>query len=114
MKIPWWQWWPFFRSWRCVGFVDSADEIPQRLPHRAAVIVGSLNHIKWLAFDCPCGTGHRVLINCDAGRRPAWSVMLCSRSRLSIMPSVDQVNQGRRCHYFVRNGKIIWAKDQEP
>jgi hypothetical protein len=97
-----------------VGIVDSADEIPERLPRHAAIIVGSVNRIKWLAFDCPCGAGHRVLINCDAERRPAWSVMLSSYGRLSIAPSVDQVNQGRRCHYFVRNGKIIWAKDQKP
>jgi hypothetical protein len=109
MKIPWWQWWPLFRSWRCIGVVASADEVPEHLPRCAAVIVGSLNRIKWLAFDCPCGEGHRVLINCDVHRRPVWSVMLSSRGRLSVMPSVDQAIAGRRCHYFVRNGKIVWA-----
>jgi hypothetical protein len=110
LRIPWWQWWPLW-SWRCVAIVGAADEVPERLPRRATVIVGSLNRVKWLAFDCPCAAKHRVLLNCDPERRPVWTIMFSYYGRLSIAPSVDQVQGGRRCHYFVRNGKTVWAKD---
>lgn len=112
MRIPWWQWWPF-QAWRCVGMAESADEIPVRLPRHGAALVGSPGRFKWVGFDCPCGSGHRVLLNADPGRQPAWQVILSSRGRLSLIPSVDQRDGGRRCHYVVRNGKVIWVKDTE-
>jgi hypothetical protein len=111
MKIPWWQWLPF-RRWRVIGAVESADEIPAQLPKNAAVVVASGGPPKWISFDCPCGAGHRVLLNTDQGRRPAWSVTQPPKGGLSIAPSVDFHDGHRRCHYFVRDGRIIWAKDR--
>jgi hypothetical protein len=110
MKISWWQWWPLW-SWRAVGMVESADEIPARLPSRGAVLVGTPGRLKWISFDCPCRMKHRVLLNTDRARRPFWAVEISAEGRLSISPSIDQLNGRRRCHYFVRNGKTIWAKD---
>ncbi|WP_350356539.1 DUF6527 family protein [Methylocystis iwaonis] len=110
MKIAWWQWLPFWR-WRTIGSVSSADEVPQRLPRNAIVLVGDLRHIKWIVFDCPCRTGHRIMLNSDPVRRPYWT--LNASSRLGIYPSVDYRGTDRRCHYFVRNGKIIWTKDSD-
>jgi hypothetical protein len=110
MKIAWWQWLPF-RAWRTVGRVESADEVPDRLPRNGSVIVVSGGLPKWIVFDCPCRKGHRVLLNTDPGRHPAWAVSRSWRGKLSISPSVDFHDGARRCHYFVRNGRIIWAKD---
>lgn len=110
MKISWWQWWPF-RRWRCVGFVESADEIPDKLPRNGAVIVGNAGGQKWVGFDCPCRNGHRILLNSDPARKPTWKVTVSPKGRLSIAPSVDYHDDRRRCHYFVRDGKIAWAKD---
>lgn len=110
MKIPWWQWWPL-RAWRTVGVVESADEIPDRLPRRGAVLVGAPGRFKWVSFDCPCRRKHRVLLNTDRARRPFWAVEVSDRGRLSISPSIDQLDGGRRCHYFVRDGKTLWTKD---
>jgi len=110
MKIRWSQWWPFW-AWRAVGTVESADEVPSRLPRHGVVLVGTPGQVKWISFDCPCGAGHRVLLNADPERRPVWKVARSDRGRLSISPSIDQVNAGRRCHYFIRNGKTVWARD---
>jgi hypothetical protein len=105
-RIKWWQWLPF-RGWRVVAVVDSADNIPKRLPRNGVVIVGQVEKPKWVAFDCPCRSGHRILLNTDKTRRPYWS--LRTSDKLSIHPSIDFENKDRRCHYFVRNGKINWA-----
>lgn len=105
-KIPWWQWLPVF-GWRVVTVVESADEIPNRLPRNGAVLVGDADRTKWIAFDCPCRTGHRILLNTDRNRRPSWTVS--PDRRLSIQPSVDYQGADRNCHYFIRKGRVDWA-----
>ena len=112
VRLRWWQWIPIHR-WRVVGAVDSADEVPERLPRNAAVLVGTSQAPKWIAFDCPCRSGHRVMLNTDLKRHPAWRVSTSPRGSLSILPSVDFRDRGRRCHYFVRTGRIIWAREPE-
>jgi hypothetical protein len=86
--------------------VDEADEVPERLPRRAAVLVGPPEEPKWIAFDCPCGQGHRVMLNLDRRRLPAWS--LVSQRALTLSPSIDDYAIGR-CHFFIRQGKIKWV-----
>ena len=110
MKIAWWQWLPLWR-WRIVGGTESADEVPDRLPRNAVTLVGDPRRAKWIIFDCPCRTGHRIMLNADTGRKPYWT--LNPAPRLTISPSVDYRGTERRCHYFIRDGKIIWAKDSD-
>jgi hypothetical protein len=107
-RIPWWRWIPLpWKTWKVLLRVQEADDVPSRLPRCVAVIIGETTYPKWLAFDCPCGQGHRVLLNLDPRRRPAWRV---NRLRpLTIAPSVDDVTSARRCHFFIREGRIRWA-----
>lgn len=112
MRIAWWKWLPF-QGWRSVGMVESADEIPDRLPPKGAVLVGSPQHVKWVAFDCPCGRGHRIMLNTDPARRPTWQVAAGSPRRLTIAPSIDYRGDDRRCHYHIRDGKTAWAGDSD-
>jgi hypothetical protein len=108
-RVPWWQWIPF-RAWRIVAMVDAADEIPVRLPAKGVVIVGSLQRPKWLAFDCPCGTGHRIMVTLDPSHAPHWTIV--DKRPLSVSPSVDYRGSASRCHYFIRHGKTVWANDE--
>ncbi|MER8746123.1 DUF6527 family protein [Mesorhizobium sp. M1004] len=110
MRISWWQWLPIWR-WRVVGAVESADEVPERLPRNGVALIGDINRMKWIVFDCPCRTGHRIMLNADPSRRPHWT--LNQVVRLTISPSVDFKGSQRRCHYFIRNGRIAWAKDSD-
>lgn len=110
MKLSWWEWLPF-RRWRIVGTVEFADEIPERLPKRAMVLVASGGPPKWVGFKCPCGKGHEVLLNLDEGRHPTWTLSLSETGKISIVPSIDYLDSGRRCHFFLRNSKVLWAKD---
>jgi len=109
MKFHWWDWLPIWR-WRLVGTVESADDIPNKLPHRGAVVVASAGLQKWIGFDCPCGSGHRIMLNLDGNRYPAWRVVQ-GASALTLAPSVDYKDDRRRCHYFVRAGRTVWCQD---
>ena len=108
MKFAWHQWLPF-RRWRILGQVEAADEVPDRLPRHGAVLVGSVASPKWLAFDCACRSGHRIMLNLDSSRKPQWNLVYTKP--LSVSPSIDYIGPKRRCHYFVRNGRTYWAKD---
>jgi hypothetical protein len=137
MKIRWWQWrlvdwlppwltglprWGWLRlgwipQWLtdqpplfCLGQVESADEIPEKLPRNTAVVVGETSRLKWIAFDCPCQSGHRIMLNLDRGRSPFWQLSPVG-GPLSLSPSVNYHDGHRRCHYFIRNGKVDWVGD---
>ena len=101
LPLPW-------RPWRVVDCVAAGDEIPVTLPYRGAVLVGPTRYPTWAALDCPCRTGHRLLINLNSGRNPYWSVR--SYSRLSMWPSINASERGKRCHFVLSNGKVQWVK----
>ena len=106
--IAWWQSLPLpWHNWRIVGQVLAGDEVSERLPHRGIVLVGPPKYATWAVMDCPCRTGHRLMVNLDKTRRPVWKIE--SRIPLSIRPSIDNVTQERRCHFTIRAGKTIWA-----
>lgn len=108
MKFAWYEWIPFQR-WRVVGVVPSADEIPDVLPRNGVVAVNDAGHQKWLVFDCPCRSGHRIMINADKRRLPVWRLDIDSKNRLSISPSISFEGDTRYCHYFVRKGRTVWT-----
>lgn len=88
--------------------VEAGDEVPDRLPFRGAALVGSESSPKWVAFDCPCKSGHRLMVNLDSSRRPRWSIV--QSKPLTLKPSIDSMDRGRRCHYWLRDGKVRWVR----
>lgn len=109
-RIPFWEWLPG-RPWRVVATVEAADEVPSHLPPCGAVIVGSVQRPKWLAFDCPCGTGHRIMVTLDPAHRRHWRISRAKK--LTITPSIDYQTDVRRCHFYVIKGRIRWIKNEE-
>lgn len=90
--------------------VASVDDVPIRLRQRQAVIVGT-SYEKWLAFECPCRNGHRVLLNLDNSHYPRWRV--ANEYPLTLAPSVDEKSAAGRCHYIVRDGRIRWVERED-
>ena len=105
----WWRFLPLpWHAWRIVGQVPAADEVPLRLPYRGVMLVGASGNAAWAAFDCPCRSGHRLLVNLDISRHPFWRIV--SRKPLSIRPSIDNITPERRCHFTIRRGKARWTQ----
>ena len=106
--IAWWRSLPLpWRVWRVVGQVGAGDEVPDLLPYGGVVLVGPRRNSTWATFDCPCRTGHRIMVNLDKAWHPVWNIY--SLKPLSIRPSVDDMTPERRCHFTVRDGNIYWA-----
>lgn len=51
------------------------------------------------------------MLNIDKARRPHWRVSIDTDRTLTIAPSVDYEDSQKRCHYFVRDGRVHWIKD---
>lgn len=106
-----WRKWIPGRPWRIVATVDAADEIPLRLPPRGAVLVGSLHHPKWLAFDCPCKRGHRIMVTLDPSHYPHWTIL--DEKKLTVSPSIDYQAPEHHCHYWISRGRVFWFKGRK-
>jgi hypothetical protein len=102
-----WDWLRYRRRYRVIEFVSAADEIPDAIPALGAVVAGSRERPTWIAFDCPCRGGHRIMLNLDPRRHPRWT--LKAARPMSLYPSVDAFVGNRRCHYTITNGKVRWV-----
>ena len=105
----WWQSLPLpWRNWRIVGYVCSADEVPEQLPDKGVVLVGAPETLSWAALDCPCRERHRLMVNLDKAWYPFWSIE--RQKPLSIRPSIADITLGRRCHFVIQNGRVRWSE----
>lgn len=105
-RVPWWRWRPRLR-YAVVCTAAAADLVPERLPRRGLAVVDNGSGPSWIAFDCPCTRRHRLLMSLSDHIRPCWRLTVGQRPSLS--PSVDVVEDGRRCHFWLRDGRIAWA-----
>lgn len=98
-----------FRLWRLEATVSDMDQVPPNIRPRRAYLVATPSRRKWLAFDCACSSGHRILLNLDASRRPVWTLRLSRTKALTLHPSVNYHDDHRTCHYILSNGRIEWV-----
>ena len=97
--------------WEVSGTAEAGDLVPAIIPQHTAILIGAASRPQWLAFDCACGTGHRIMLNLEQTRRPSWKLM--SRRPLTVKPSVDYQGPDRRCHYVIAKGRIQWVTSGE-
>jgi hypothetical protein len=108
-RFPWTSWLPNpGRRWHLYRVVEAADEIPDRIPRKAVVLVGSVGRPTWIAFDCPCSERHRVMLNADRSRWPRWTIK--KNRHLTLAPSIDETRGSTRCHYLIQRGRVRWVR----
>lgn len=105
-SVPWWQRRPR-RRYGIVGSVDAVDLVPATLPDKGMVVVNNGAAPSWVAFDCPCSRGHRLLVPLSESMRPHWR--LSGGWHPSLYPSVDVTEDPHRCHFWLRAGRVRWA-----
>jgi hypothetical protein len=88
-------------------FYERQSDLPDALGAHELAIVGASDRPKWAVFDCPCATGHRIMLNLQRSRRPCWRLDI-DVGEPSLHPSVD-VRDTFRCHFWLTRGQVHWA-----
>lgn len=109
--VDWWR----RRRWTTACYPDvtyfsSRSEVPELPSRRELAVVGSPERPKWAIFVCPCGHGHAIAVNLSPARRPSWRLEE-GEGGPSLHPSVDSLTDERRCHFWLREGRIQWVRD---
>lgn len=88
---------------------DAASAMPARLPRRQIAVAGTPP--TWAALECPCGHGHRLMVRIRPhDRMHTWQITE-QESGPSMQPSIDSVTDQRRCHFWLRDGRVHWVDD---
>lgn len=86
---------------------ESAASLPEQLPRRVIAVAG--DPPAWAAMECPCGSGHRLMLRMRPhGEATVWDLTRTD-GRPSLNPSVDYESRERRCHFWIRNGRVTWV-----
>jgi Family of unknown function (DUF6527) len=107
--IDWWR-----RRRRGRARVDQARwyatraDLPEDLPRNQLALIGEPSAPKWAVLECPCGAGHRLQLNLSALRSPHWRMVTVTDAP-SLFPSIDFHTSQRRCHFWLREGRVDWV-----
>ena len=50
------------------------------------------------------------MLNLDRTRKPSWRLETTVRRKITVSPSIDYGDKDRRCHYFMKKGRIKWSE----
>lgn len=75
-------------------------------------VVGTPAYHKWAYLQCPCGCGDILMLSLAKQANPSWRVKWDRLGRPSLSPSVNKTT-GCRSHFWLRKGKIEWAKFED-
>lgn len=83
-------------------------DIPDNLDNKRIYIIEN-EGCNWQAvMICPCGCNKILHMNLMEEYYPSWKFTLLKKDIVSLRPSINRTI-GCKSHFFVTNGKIIWA-----
>lgn len=101
---------------RTFHVIDLITVITQHMPKsenveaNSIVIVGGKDWSKWALLKCPCGCGDLITMSLMKSHDPYWRIKLDFLKRVTLSPSVWK-NDGCRSHFFIKKGKLSWARE---
>lgn len=97
------------RAFRRVERLPKRSALPQPLDRGTVYVVGEPE--QWLVFLCPCRRGHDIALSVGDGG--PWRLTSKRWRPPSVRPSVNAEASGRRCHFWVVDGRIRWCADSD-
>lgn len=89
---------------------ERQHQVPDSIPRHTVAVVGSEEVPKWAIFECPCGTGHRIMVSLVSSHTRHWRLKTASE-RPSLYPSVNFHDAQGRCHFWLRDGRVDFTRD---
>jgi len=87
------------------------DDLPDNPDKDRVYIIGGRKHPFWAAVTCPrkqCGEIIHLDIAPESSDR--WCVTEQSNSRITLSPSIHVTKLPCKCHYWLRDGYIVWSE----
>jgi hypothetical protein len=91
-------------------YYDRQSGAPASLPRHVIAVIGTYENPKWATFECPCGTGHTIMVNLSRERRPSWSLSV-GKDGPSLSPSIDFQDSYTHCHFWLQDGRVRFTPD---
>ena len=85
-----------------------SEDVPDTIDEGILYLIGTDNYYWQAIMKCPCGCNNNLHMNMIEDYDPYWTYKISSENKISLSPSVDRMI-GCKSHFFLRNGKIIWA-----
>ena len=86
------------------------EDFQENIDNNTIYFVGNKSHFDFLQMECPCGCKEQIKLSLIKFDKPNWQVKF-NDNRISISPSIWRT-KGCRSHFFVKDNKIIWAKNK--
>ena len=86
------------------------EDLPEKTDRKTIYIIGGREHPFYAAFSCPrkqCKQTIHLEISPDFKKR--WKVYEHEDGSLTFSPSVYIADSPCKCHYWIRNGHIVWC-----
>ena len=91
-------------------WVEDLPDLPEK---KKIYVVGGRNFPFNIAIPCPRATCQQVIqldISDQVAKSKEWKVNEEADGSVSLSPSVHVTQLPCRCHYWLRNGRIIWCE----
>lgn len=89
------------------------DTLPAEMPRRLLVHMVD-GRMSWSAgLVCPCGCGEVIELLLLRSADPHWTLSIDRYDRPTLHPSVWK-KVGCKSHFWLRKGRVIWVKPQQP
>ena len=89
--------------------VACVEDVPDVVKSGVVYLIGD-GPAPWAAsFLCPCGCGETISLSLIPTDRPSWRAQVLRNGLITLSPSVWR-RQGCRSHFFIRSGRVVWAK----
>ena len=85
------------------------NEVQEDFTHKCVYILNEGYIDEALYFICPCGCDSIIELNLLEDSKPLWKYNIDNK-KITISPSVWR-KIGCKSHFFIRTGKVHWAKD---
>lgn len=86
------------------------EDLPSDVQKNTVYIIGGRKHPFYAAIVCPRRACQQVIhLDVSPMVTKRWRITEHSGGQISLVPSVHVTNLPCHCHYWLRQGRIVWA-----
>ena len=90
---------------------EVVEDFPDVIEPGRVYLVGG-GSVPWsAALLCPCGCSAAIQLSLVKNDLPRWHAKRHLNDTVTLHPSIWR-DKGCRSHFFLRRGRIIWARDR--